>query len=250
MQTTLSAYQRAQAAVAEGCCLLGRLTVCTAELWCLRMIALDYLPPLRHILLLTAVVLADLLLLSPLYLARDAWYDAAVGSSASTLAPLAKGWRCYCRAVSWRFQLWRRRTTALLLASLPAAVLLSYGEHLRRLAVPASATVLWLPLGMAALLLGVGGALWWLCRYAAAPLLILDGYPAVAAMQLSAIAMRHRKRDYINLLGEHLWRGIVSLAVIPAPWVLPPYRMRRIALLRAAIADTWFSPCNFTRFSV
>lgn len=240
MTTPLTAHRRAQATVAEGCCLLGRLTIYTGELWCLRLIALDYLQPIRHILLLTAVVIADLLLLSPLYLSRDAWYDAAVSSPASTLAPLADGWRYYCRAVSWRFQLWRRRTTALLLAALPAAALLSYGEHLRRLDTPASTTALWLPLGMAALLLGVGVALWWLCRYVAAPLLILDGYPAVAAMQLSAIAMRRRRRAYINLLGEQLWRLIASLAIIPAPWVLPTYRMQRIAMLRAAIADTWF----------
>lgn len=245
MPISLTAHQRAQATIAEGSCLLGRLMVYTAELWCLRLIALDYLQPIRHILLLTAVVTADLLLLSPLYLSRDAWYDAAVGSAAPTLVPLARGWRYYCRAVSWRFYLWRRRTTTLLLAALPAAALLSYGEHLRRLDAPASATALWLPLGMAVLLLGTGGALWWLCRYAAAPLLILDGYPAVAAMQLSAVAMRRRRRDYINLLGEHLWRTILSLAVVPAPWVLPPYRMRRIALLREAI-----STCNLTRDSV
>lgn len=245
MPISLTAHRRAQATIAEGCCLLGRLTIYTAELWCLQLIAQDYMQPIRHILLLTGVVIADLLLLSPLYLSRDAWYDAAIASPASTLAPLVKGWRFYWRAVSWRFHLWRRRTTALLLAALPAAALLSYGEHLRRLQLPASTTSLWLPLGMAVLLLGVGGALWWLCRYAAAPLLILDGYPTLAAMQLSAVAMRRRKRDYINLLGEHLWRVIASIAVIPAPWVLPTYRMRRIATLREAI-----SSCNLTRDSV
>ena len=234
MTTTLKAHHRAQAMIAEGSCLLGRLAIYTAELWCLQLIAQDRLRPIRHILLLTAVVAADLLVLSPLRLSRDAWYDAAA-SRTPTLAPLALGWRFYCRAVSWRFQLWRRRTTALLIAVLPAAALLSYGDHLRRMAAPAATVVLWLPLGIAALLLGVGAALWWLCRYAAAPLLILDGYPAIAAMQLSAIAMRRRKRDYINLLGEHLWRALVSLTIIPAPWILPPYRMHRVAMLRAAI---------------
>lgn len=239
MTTPLRAHHRAQAMIAEGSCLLGRLAIYTAELWCLQLIAQDRLQPIRHILLLTAVVIADLLLLSPLHLSRDAWYDAAAART-PTLATLAKGWRFYCRAVSWRFQLWRRRTTVLLIAVLPAAALLSYGEHLRRMAAPAATVVLWLPLGIAALLLGTGAALWWLCRYAAAPLLILDGYPAIAAMQLSAIAMRRRKRDYINLLGEHLWRALVSLAIIPAPWTLPPYRMHRIAMLRAAITDAPF----------
>ncbi len=240
MPTSLTAHQRAQAMIAEGSCLLGRLTIGTAELWCLQLIAVDRLQPIRHIALLSAVVFADLLVLSPLYLARDAWYDAAIVSDRPSLAPLAKGWRSYCRAVSWRFYLWRRRTTTLLLAALPSIALLSYGEHLRRQAAPSSAVALWLPLGVAALMLGIGIALWWLCRYAAAPLFILDGYPAVAAMQLSAVAMRRRKRDYINLLGEHLWRAIVSVAVIPAPWVLPPYRMRRIAWLRDAVARSPF----------
>lgn len=233
----LSVHHRAQAMIAEGICLLGKLAIYTAELWCLRLIAAAYLQPIRHILLLTAVVIADLLLLSPLYLSRLAWYDAFTSTHTPSLTPLTRGWRFYCRAVSWRFQLWRRRSTVLLLAALPAAALLSYGEHLRRMAAPAATVVLWLPLGAAALLLGVAGAAWWLCRYAAAPLLILDGYPAIAAMQLSAIAMRGRKRAYINLLGEHLWRVLLSVTLLPAPWLLPPYRMHRIAMLRAALAD-------------
>lgn len=236
---TLTAHGRAQAMIAEGCCLLGRLTVATTEAWCLQLIATAQLQPVSHLLLLTAMVTADLLLLSPLYLARDSWYDTAAAHTAS-LAALLRGWRFYCRAVSWRFYLWRRRTVALTLAALPAAALLGYGEHLRRIGASAVSVSLWLPFGVAALILGLLAAGWWLCRYAAAPLLILDGYPAVAAMQLSALVMRRRKREYINLLGAHIWRAVLSVTVVAAPWLLPSYRLTRIAWLRAAVDGTSF----------
>lgn len=236
---SLTAYGRAQAMIAEGSCLLGRLAVAGVEMGCLQLIAAAHLQPIRHLLLLTAMVTADLLLLSPLYLARDSWYDTAAAHTPS-LAALSRGWRFYCRAVSWRFYLWRRRSVVVILAALPAAALLGYGEHLRRLGASAASVALWLPFGIAALLLGLMAAGWWSCRYAAAPLLILDGYPAVAAMQLSALVMRRRKREYINLLGAHLWRAVLSVSVVAAPWLLPSYRLARIAWLRAAVDSTAF----------
>jgi hypothetical protein len=82
-----------------------------------------------------------------------------------------------------------------------------------------------------ALLGGIIAVAVWQCRYALAPLYLLRGYPAAAAMALSPRAMRGHLREYVNFLGGELPRLCLCVLLVPAIWIIPAFRRRRIALL-------------------
>ncbi len=217
----ITGWHRAQAMTAEGLCLLWWLVPGALQLmWLWQGL------PLPHSLLLPLGAAAvQGLLLSPWRLSRLAYY-CRMGEQPFSLAPLATGWRHWGAAVAWRWHLWWRRSAVGLAAVAPAFLLWHYGAQV-------DTPILWLPLGAAALLLTLPAAGAFLCRYAAAPVLILKGYPAGAAISLSTRVMRGHIREYINFYGAHLWRLGLSLTLFPAPWVLPRFGITRAALLLA-----------------
>lgn len=95
-------------------------------------------------------------------------------------------------------------------------------------------TLPWLLLGAAAGLLGAVAVAVWQCRYAVAPLLVLQGCPAGAAMGFSAQAMRRHIGEYLNLLGSWALPLASCLLVVPAVWVLPRFGAARTAWLCGA----------------
>lgn len=222
MECRLSGWQRAQALAAEGLCLLWWLVPGALQLlW----LWLELPLPHRLLLPLGAAALQGLLL-SPCRLTRLAGYCRLAGCPCAPPTP-----RLWPRAVTWRWGLWWRRSALLLAAVAPATALWHYGAA-------AANPILWLPLGAAAGLLGLMGAGVVLCRYAAAPLLILQGYPAGAALGLSPRVMRGHIRAYLNFLGRRSWRLAACLAVVPIPWVLPAFGTARAALLAEWCSQT------------
>lgn len=188
--------------IADGLCLLWRLVPALAQLLWLRLGL-----PLPHALLLSlGGGLLQGLLLSP-------WRLARVAVHRGMPTPFAAGWRLWRQAVAWRWALWWRRCLVMTAAWLPAAVILARGQ---------AAPVLWLPLWAVTFLLGTLGGSLFLCRYAAAPVLILQGYPVGAAVGLSPRLMRGHRRDYVDVLARRWWMG-------------PRFHRQRVAVMTRAI---------------
>ncbi len=227
----------ARAAALEGacrlaglCCRLGGLYLAYARMTGYLAVGwTDSLPGGAVWWLLPPAVLQGLLL-SPLRLYRQAFYAGLPGN------PFAAGWRRWGAAVGWRWQLWWRRTAALMAALAPAAAVWSLGDHLGRSG--RGETLPWLLLGAAAGLLGAVAVAVWQCRYAVAPLLVLQGCPAGAAMGFSAQAMRRHIGEYLNLLGSWALPLASCLLVVPAVWVLPRFGAARTAWLCARQPQT------------
>ncbi len=227
----LSGWQRAAACAAEGLCLLARLVP-----WLLAFSAhllpdaVPVLPAplsaLRPVLPVIAAAAVQGILLPPLRLARLSFYRTlALRPQALPLtAALADGFRLYAAAVGWRWRLWWRRT-ALLSASVFAAALIW------SIAARTGRSALGLPIGAAVLLGGLLGTAVWLCRYAAAPLLLLEGFPSGAALQLSVRVMRGHRAALIDRFGSRLPAMLGCLLLLPTPWLLPRLRVGRTALL-------------------
>ncbi len=223
MTHTVTGWQLARANVVEGACLLIQLLCRLAGLFLSGLSLAGRLPGESGLWLLAAAVLQGVLL-SPLRLGRIAYYR-GMG--------LTSGWRRWLQAVGWRWQLWWRRTGMLILLWLPTALLWGWGEFRR----PAGHPLLWLLAGAGLALLAVGVTLLWQCRYAPAPLLLLRGYPAGAAMQLAALAMRHHVGDYVNFLGSWALPLASCLLVVPAIQVLPRFHEARTAWLAARLSN-------------
>lgn len=212
--------------LAELFCRLGGLCLAYAQL-------VGYLPsgglaglPVGAVWWLLPPAVLQGVLLSPARLCRQAFY-------AGLPNPLALGWRRWAAATGWRWQLWWRRTAALAVAFAPAAAVWSLGDYLGRNG--RGETLPWLLIGAAASLLGVAAVAVWQCRYVLAPLLVLRGCPAGAAMGLSAQAMRHHTGEYLNLLGGWALPLLSCLLVVPAVWVLPRFGAARTAWLCAQL---------------
>lgn len=233
----LSRWQRAAALATEGVCLLPPLLTTLWSLWRLPQ------PPLLPSVLpavwqpyVSAVVLALLYgaVCSPLRLWRVAVYRRLCDAPQ---APQHDALRQALAAVGWRWRLWWRRAYSLVLATVPAALLWGYGSLAAQRNAPDAQPLFWLLGGGVALVCGIVIAAVWQCRYALAPLFILDGFSAEAAMALSARRMRSRIGAYINFLGGELPRLLACVLVIPAVWLLPTFRRRRLAVL-----TEWMQP--------
>ncbi len=166
--------------------------------------------------------------LPPLRLGRVLWYThlAAHPNALPPLRLLFAGWQRWGAAVSWRWRLWWRRTTALCLACLPP-LLIWYGGTT---ADPVYA-LLWLLGGGACL---IGGLLWaglWQSRYALTPLLIAEGWPAGAALQLSARAMRGQKGCTLCFWAAQFPRLIGCMVPPVGLWAVPALRSENAARL-------------------
>ncbi len=232
-QKPLTAWQRAAALATEGACLLPYLLTALVSL--IAQFRPPFLLPIipaawQPILLTAALALVYGAISAPLKLWRTAYYVrlCRVEDTLPSLRPTRRGGD----AIGWRWRLWGRRAAALTLACAPSAMMFGYGSLISRQAATAAVwPVLWLAAGSVALLIGAVCAAVWQCRYALAPLYILRGCPAGAAMALSAKRMRRRIGLYVNFLGEEAPHLLLCLLIIPAVWIVPVFRRRRAALL-------------------
>lgn len=215
--------------------LLLRLTESVPLLW---LLADGYpadpalTPPRQTALLLIAGTwLLQGLVLPPLRLGRTVWYCrlAEIPGQVPPLQGLFAGWRRVGGAISWRWRLWWKRITALLMVFLPTGLLWNYGGSTP--AREAGWSWLWLAAGGLWLLTGVTGVLLWQSRYALTPVLLAEGWPAGAAMQLSARVMGRYRGTYLNFWGGQLSRLAGCALLLPIPWLLPRLRRDHAALL-------------------
>lgn len=229
----LTAWQHAAALATEGVCLLPILLAALGGLAGLTRppYLLPVIPAAVQPTLLTAV--AALLYgagRAPLRLWRTAYYVrlCGAGETLPSLRPTGRGFA----ALGWRWRLWGRRAAAGVIACAPSALMLGYGSAVSQEADTAPLQpALWLLGGAVALLVGVTVAAIWQCRFCLAPLFLLRGVPAAAAMALSARAMRGHLGAYVNFLGGELPRLIPCILLIPAVWRVPAFRRRRAAML-------------------
>ncbi len=232
-QKPLTSWQRAAALATEGACLLPYLLAVLVSL------IAQYRPPLllpiipaawQPFLLSAVFALAYGAISAPLKLWRAAYYVRLC--HAEDTLPSLRPTRRVLSAIGWRWQLWGRRAAALAVACAPSAAMLGYGSLASRQADTAAVQpVLWLAAGGVALLVGLVCAAVWQCRYALAPLYILRGCPAGAAMALSAQRMRRRIGTYVNFIGEEAPRLMWCLLLVPTAWIVPAFRRRRAAIL-------------------
>ena len=203
-----------------------RVTAWTVDALCLLTGLLCRLAPMGGRLLwpqvpvlLWLVVGAGLqgLLLSPLRLGRVRWYC----RPAASLRPLGRGWKFAGAAIAWRWQRWLRRTLMWAVLLLPASVCWSLGA----LETRSEVGVLWWLVGGGCLLLAGLVFLVWQCRYAMAPLFLLEGYPASAALSLSARAMRGGAGDWLRFWWEQGRRALLSLLPPFSLWHFPRLRL-------------------------
>ena len=229
----LTAWQHAAALATEGVCLLPILLAALGDLAGLTRppYLLPVIPAAVQPTLLTAV--AALLYgagRAPLRLWRTAYYVrlCGAGETLPSLRPTGRGFA----ALGWRWRRWGRRAAAGAIACAPSALMLGYGSAVSQEADTAPLQpALWLLGGAVALLVGVTVAAIWQCRFCFAPLFLLRGVPAAAAMALSARAMRGHLGAYVNFLGGELPRLIPCILLIPAVWRVPAFRRRRAAML-------------------
>ncbi len=229
----LTAWQRAAALATEGACLLPILLAALGGL--AGLTRPPYLLPvipaaLQPTLLTAAAALLYGAVRAPLCLWRTAYY-VRLCDAGEALPSLRPTWRGLA-ALGWRWRLWGRRATALAIASAPSALMLGRGATVSQdTDTAAIQPVLWLAAGAASLLVGLTATTIWQCRFCLAPLFLLRGEPAAAALALSARTMRGHLGEYINFLGDELLRLIPCLLLIPAVWIVPAFRRRRAALL-------------------
>ena len=236
----LTGWQRAVAVTVEGFCLLAALLPRLAEAWLTARLPEIFLllpslgtrfPEAAVAVALLGGALLQWLLLSPLRLGRINFYrtltSARTREEIPSLRPLADGYVRLFVALGWRWQLWWRRRVVDVVACLPAAAVWGLGA----VAADGETALLWLGAGAALLILGLGGGALYSCRYAAAPLLILEGYPAGVALRLSAVVMRRRRTVYLNFFGDRLPALLSCLALVPALWVVPRLSTEYVAML-------------------
>ena len=231
---TLIRWQRAAALAIESACLLVFLLTAATELWLQTLPMTDPVPPY---LTLVALSLLSGAVLAPLRLWRAAYY-VRLSRNTSALPSLRPCGRV-TTAILWRWQLWWRRAAATAIACLPCALLWGCGSFSAQRSVSRVTPLLWLLAGGLALLGGVIAATVWQCRYVLAPLFVLRGYSAGAAMALSAHTMRRRIGTYINFLGGELPTLLSCLLFIPAVRIIPSFALRRTNLLIG-----WMPPEN------
>lgn len=179
--------------------------------------------------MLGGVWLLQALLLPPLRLGRTAYERRlAAGEEMPSLWVLLQGFRRWGSAVAWRWHVWWRRLAAMGVIALPTCFLWACADRLTQQRDGSMAPFLLFLLGVLTVPLGVllGGV--WACRYVAAPLLILEGCPAAAAMQLSAKAMVGHRRGYLDFWGEQLGRLTACLTVVATPFLLPRVRCAHV----------------------
>ena len=237
----LTGWQRAVAVTVEGFCLLAVLLPRLAEVWLAAHLPeiLPLLPRISGFPEIAALVpllvgaLLQWLLISPLRLGRMNFYRALASARTReeipSLRPLGSGYAWLFAALGWRWQFWWRRRAVDAVACLPAATVWGLGAVVS----DGETALLWLGAGAALLILGLGGGALYSCRYAAAPLLLLEGYPAGVALRLSAVVMRHRRAAYLNFFGDRLPSLLSCLAVVPALWAVPRLRTEYAAMLES-----------------
>lgn len=235
MPNTSEKWPCAAAMAVEGlaflCGLLPRLAALWLFLW--PPAPLDRLFPSRLMLSAVGELTLSALLRAPARIGRTSWYAALSLLPADDWPPLRRffhGWRHLSAAIGWQGRLWLRKAICLLLAALPPLLVLQLGNSAVERQGHALALI-WLFVAAGLGLVTGGGSALWLCRYAAAPLLIDEGVPGGEALRRSARLMRGHKRDYINFLGDWLPILFACLLVAPVFRQLPRFRRAQAALL-------------------
>ena len=232
----LSTWQRVAALTVEGLYLLPvvllRVTECIG-VWQLadpeRITPLSPTDPMLW--LVGGSWLLQVVCLPPLRLGRVAWYQrlAAVGGI-PPLRLLYTGFRRWGGAIRWRWQIWWRRLVAAAVVALPIAGLWGLAHRLSATGQTV-AGLLWAGIGALFILPGVAAVWLWGIRYAPAPLLLLAGCPAGAAIGLAARAMAGHRRSYVDLWGDQVGRLAACMLVFPAPLILPGLRLQHVRWL-------------------
>lgn len=235
MPNTSEKWPCAAAMSVEGlvwlCGLLPRL----AALWLFLWPPTPFVRLFPNRLVLSAIGEATLifLLYAPAHIGRTLWYAALSVLPIGDWPPLRRffqGWKHLPAAIRWQGRLWLRKALCLSLAALPPLLVLQLGNSAVEQQGHALALLWLLCAGGLGLVTGGGGVLW-LCRYAAAPLLIGEGVPGDEALRRSARLIRGHRREYINFLGDWLPALFSCLLVVPVFWQLPRFHRAKAAFL-------------------
>lgn len=241
---------RGQAILVQ-CLVIGSsLVLLLTELLCLRLFGIRaeeaiHLDELRiqpklwlHIGIIAAMIVIDLLLVSPLHLGQAAFYDALAAGRPASVRQLWRGYRAgrYGRAVRLRLSLWMIRLLSGAVCFLPSAVVFAYSDHLRQTGLTTPfvdvCRIFCLVFGLFALL--AGWILWemWMLRFQPAVYLVAEGLGVCRALGASRRIMRRRIGGFAWFhLGFAGWLA-ACLLVLPYFYAAPLFMTAKTVVIR------------------
>lgn len=238
-------------AILVQCLVIGSsLALLLTELLCLRLFGIRaeeaiHLDELRiqpklwlHIGIIAAMIVIDLLLVSPLHLGQAAFYDALAAGRPASVRQLWRGYRAgrYGRAVRLRLSLWMIRLLSGAVCFLPSAVVFAYSDHLRQTGLTTPfvdvCRIFCLVFGLFALL--AGWILWemWMLRFQPAVYLVAEGLGVCRALGASRRIMRRRIGGFAWFhLGFAGWLA-ACLLVLPYFYAAPLFMTAKTVVIR------------------
>ena len=238
-------------AILVQCLVIGSsLVLLLTELLCLRRFGIRaeeaiHLDELRiqpklwlHIGIIAAMIVIDLLLVSPLHLGQAAFYDALAAGRPASVRQLWRGYRAgrYGRAVRLRLSLWMIRLLSGAVCFLPSAVVFAYSDHLRQTGLTTPfvdvCRIFCLVFGLFALL--AGWILWemWMLRFQPAVYLVAEGLGVCRALGASRRIMRRRIGGFAWFhLGFAGWLA-ACLLVLPYFYAAPLFMTAKTVVIR------------------
>ena len=238
-------------AILVQCLVIGSsLVLLLTELLCLRLFGIRaeeaiHLDELRiqpklwlHIGIIAAMIVIDLLLVSPLHLGQAAFYDALAAGRPASVRQLWWGYRAgrYGRAVRLRLSLWMIRLLSGAVCFLPSAVVFAYSDHLRQTGLTTPfvdvCRIFCLVFGLFALL--AGWILWemWMLRFQPAVYLVAEGLGVCRALGASRRIMRRRIGGFAWFhLGFAGWLA-ACLLVLPYFYAAPLFMTAKTVVIR------------------
>lgn len=238
-------------AILVQCLVIGSsLVLLLTELLCLRLFGIRaeeaiHLDELRiqpklwlHIGIIAAMIVIDLLLVSPLHLGQAAFYDALAAGRPASVRQLWRGYRAgrYGRAVRLRLSLWMIRLLSGAVCFLPSAVVFAYSDHLRQTGLTTPCVdvcrIFCLVFGLFALL--AGWILWemWMLRFQPAVYLVAEGLGVCRALGASRRIMRRRIGGFAWFhLGFAGWLA-ACLLVLPYFYAAPLFMTAKTVVIR------------------
>lgn len=238
-------------AILVQCLVIGSsLVLLLTELLCLRLFGIRaeeaiHLDELRiqpklwlHIGIIAAMIVIDLLLVSPLHLGQAAFYDALAAGRPASVRQLWRSYRAgrYGRAVRLRLSLWMIRLLSGAVCFLPSAVVFAYSDHLRQTGLTTPfvdvCRIFCLVFGLFALL--AGWILWemWMLRFQPAVYLVAEGLGVCRALGASRRIMRRRIGGFAWFhLGFAGWLA-ACLLVLPYFYAAPLFMTAKTVVIR------------------
>lgn len=200
-------------------------------------------------------LVADLLLVSPLLLGRQAWYLCLVRPAAHTqeYCPVTGRslWRSvfsclratYARqwgvSIAWRWGWWWRCAAITAVSLLPATLALALSFLTATDGVLAIGLRLALQVGAAvAAVVGVIVALWWMTGYYPAVYLIASGETVGAAFSASRRMMNGYEGRWLAVILHNAWRFLVSWLPVGGWYAMPQVYAELITLAAQCKAKT------------